>query len=441
MGGSEGTAAARARFLVAGGGVAGLVTAWELARAGAGVVVLERADRLGGQVRRGELAGIPVDLGAEAFATRGGVVAALATELGLAAAVVAPAEAGAWLYPTTGRAVPVPRTSVLGIPGVPLAADVVAALGTRAALRAFADALIPGTVGSKARTLGALVRARMGAATLERLVAPVVRGVHSAHPDELELDRVVPGLRAALVREGSLARAVRGMRAAAPAGSAVQGLRGGMHTLVATLERELAALGAEVRTGVEVSDVRAGSLLAAGERLRGTVVVATPGLVGERPPVRAITLVLLAIEDARLDAAPRGTGLLVAEGAPGVAARALTHVTAKWPDPARGARHVVRLSYDRVGADWRAVAVADASALLGVPLDLARVVDATRVDWARSGRVEHPPEGVAAVGEWVAGTGLASVVAHARKVTGSLLEASGTFDVRPATVESQRSEE
>lgn len=64
--------------IVVGGGLAGLVLAADVAAAGAPVTVLERTDRLGGQVEGATLAGHDLDLGAEAFATRGGALAGLA---------------------------------------------------------------------------------------------------------------------------------------------------------------------------------------------------------------------------------------------------------------------------------------------------------------------------------------------------------------------------
>jgi oxygen-dependent protoporphyrinogen oxidase len=421
--------------IVVGGGIAGLVFARDVARAGRRVIVLEASERVGGQVRRHTVAGIQLDAGAESFATRGGTVVALAAELGLEDRIVAPSAASAWLYAATGRAMPLPSTSILGIPGVPLASDVIAVLGGGAALRAFlSDALLPGTVGAKSRTLGELVRRRMGDAVVERLVAPIAQGVHSAHPDELPLDRVAPGVRNALLREGSLARGVRDLRLSAPAGSQVQGIRGGVATLVDALLDELEGLGVDIRTGAFASDietdrltVRRGSALA--EQLTGDVVVAASRTAEPSDSGAQVTLATLIVDDARLDAAPRGTGVLVAPGATGVGAKALTHVTAKWPwvAEAAGGRHVLRLSYD--GAPEHVADVdgirRDASTLLGVALDPAAVLDTALVSWRRAAPEVAPEDGPPFVGEAVAGSGLAAVVRQARETAGSFLEGDG----------------
>jgi oxygen-dependent protoporphyrinogen oxidase len=107
--------------------------------------------------------------------------------------------------------------------------------------------------------------------------------------------------------------------------------------------------------------------------------------------------------------------MLVAQGAAGIRARALTHSTAKWDwlrERADG-RHVLRLSYDDEPASLESVALADASALLGVALPAP--IDFARVEWTRS------VEGSADVGEPVAGSGLAGIVAQANAHADELL--------------------
>jgi oxygen-dependent protoporphyrinogen oxidase len=398
-----------AEFSVVGGGIAGLVVARRLAMAGRSVVMYEASDRLGGTVARHTVGGIDLDAGAESFAVRGGTVAALAAELGLGGDVVAPSSAGAWLQQAAGSAVPLPATSVLGIPGTPLASDVIAVIGFPAALRAQLDALLPSLWARRSLTLGRLVRLRMGRTVLDRLVTPVTHGVHSAHPNELPLDRASPGLRAAYGREGSLAAAVRSLRAAAPAGSAVAGIRGGVHRLVTELAADLVTYGVDVRLGSPVADP---------ESLPGSVILAAPA---DPSAGRRVVLATLVVREPLLDAAPRGTGVLVAAGAPGIRARALTHATAKWEwlrERTAGA-HVLRLSYDAEPDSLADVAVRDASGLLGVPIDPSSVVDVARVEWVRPDAV--PREGIV-VGETVAGSGLAGIVAHAERTAASLLE-------------------
>lgn len=405
--------------IVVGGGVAGLVAARRLALAKRSVAIVEASDRLGGSVARHIVGGIALDAGAESFATRKGTVAALATELGLGGEIVTPDREGGWLFPATGAPHPLPATSLLGIPGSPLAADVISVIGAGAAARAILDSLLPGVVGANARTLGELVRIRMGRAVVDQLVGPIAHGVHSTHPDALEVDRVAPGLRAALRREGSLSRAVRDLRAAGPAGSAVAGIRGGMARLVDELVADIERLGVDVRLGVPAESVDHTSVRVGDTELRGQVVVAAPGLVGERADGPLITLATLVLDAPGLANAPRGTGVLVAAGATNVRARALTHSTAKWQWLAERSdgREVVRLSFDDEPADLKATSIADASTLLGVALTDSNVVDFARAQWRRPAPRRasegYAQTGIVEVGEAVAGSGLANVIAHA----------------------------
>jgi len=441
--------------VVVGGGVAGMVAARDLAVGGARVTLLEATGRLGGKVGSHEVGGVTLDSGAESFATRGGTVETLVRELGLGDELVTPAGGGAWLQPTDGPALPLPAAGLLGIPSVPLARDVIAVVGLPGALRAQLDALMGGLVASRERTLGAMVRRRMGRAVLDRLVAPVTTSIHSAHPDELEVDTVAPRLRAALLSEASLARGVLKLRERAPAGAAVQGLRGGVFRLAEALAADLAARASierpddewaeavrriegggagevDVRLSAPVAAVDgAGATLADGARVDADhVVLAAP--LGEQPGP-AIALVTLVVDAPALDAAPRGTGVIVAPRSseasdrPAPRAKALTHVTAKWAwvRESAGASHVLRLSYPEPAAsapDLADLARRDAALLLGVDLPPGRVLAAARADWtAPATSTRDADEGVTEVGERVAGAGLAAVVGHTRASCGNLL--------------------
>src|SRR4029453_10475823 len=140
-------------------------------------------------------------------------------------------------------------------------------LGLAGSVRASLDRWLPASYGASREltSVAELVRKRMGKRVLDRLVAPVVGGVHSADPGLLDVDMVAPGLREAQSKHGSLAAAVAAQRKASAQrqeptaqgangqetagqatrpGSAVAGLNGGMHTLVSPPVAHLSSPGA-----------------------------------------------------------------------------------------------------------------------------------------------------------------------------------------------------
>ena len=350
-------------------------------------------------------------------------------------------------------------------------------LGTLGSLRASLDALLPASVGTSGgdTSVSVLVRARMGRRVLERLVAPVVGGVHSADPAVLDVDMVAPGLRAGIRQHGSLASAVAAQRGGGQgrkAGSAVAGLRGGMHTLISALLTDLREHGVTLLNSTRADAVErtaGGWRVQSGDNIydpdllvvaiEGPAAVdllsgALPELATRRPAAGPdVSLVTLVVDLPALDSAPRGTGVLVAPQSPGIAAKALTHATAKWAwlsDRVAPGTHVLRLSYGRAerpaagpGAEPRAdpelfeAALGDASALLGVRVPAASVLAWDVVRWSgalpfaslgHKRRVAEVREICAAdgtlavVGGWLSGNGLAAIVADTPKVLRTLLQ-------------------
>jgi oxygen-dependent protoporphyrinogen oxidase len=190
-----------------------------------------------------------------------------------------------------------------------------------------------------------------------------------------------------------------------------------MFRLVDALAADCARLGVDLRLDAPAT-IEPGGVRVAGSPTAGTVLRAAGAEAGRR-----VTLVTLAVDDSALDDAPRGTGVLVAAGAPDVGARALTHLTAKWRwvADAMPGLHALRLSYDEEPRDAIGQAAADAGILLGVPE--LRVIDATVATWTRG--VLGGGTGLDAVGETVAGTGLAAVVAQAEEMSRRLAISSG----------------
>ena len=183
------------RVVVVGGGVAGLVAALEWARIGATVTLVEARDRLGGAVETVELDGLPIDLVADALPHGRPEVDALLGELGLCDLVENAAPLPVWL---ASPSAPLPAATVLGIPANPWAGDVRRIIGWSGAWRAYLDRLRPPLTIGHERSLGRLVRARMGDRVVDRLVAPATRALYDLSPDDIDVDIAAPGLNAAL---------------------------------------------------------------------------------------------------------------------------------------------------------------------------------------------------------------------------------------------------
>jgi oxygen-dependent protoporphyrinogen oxidase len=440
------------RTAVIGGGVAGLVAARAAAVLGEQVTLFEAADRLGGLVDSAMLGGMRIDLGAESIATRDSSVPALLGALGLE---TAPAANDAARLFADGVARPLPVASLLGIPGSPLASDVREIIGTPAAVRAWADRIIPELHIGRERNLGALVRRRMGSAVLDQLVRPIVDSVYGVDPEQADIDQLVPALNSAITRSGTLSSAVLSIRGSSPAGAAVSGIVGGVHLLPEALAADLAERGVDIRTKTAVESLEAsapgwtvtvqeeGSADAEGLQF-DRVVLATSGsaarsllspLVGldldQWPEGRTTRVVAVAVQADFLDSAPLGTGALVSRRWPNGPV-ALTHSSAKWPwlrERLGRGRHVLRLSYREPVEIAEGGVRHDLELLFGRPLPDGALIDMVERRWvqdaprARIGvasrvaaveRAVAERSGLVVTGSWIAGTGLASVIPHAQ---------------------------
>lgn len=432
--------------LVIGGGLAGLTSAYTLQKQGARVAVIEERGRPGGLICSGRFGDFTFDIGAEAFAAGASEVKDLCDELGLP--LVAP-RGKSWIF---HHERPVHREGALPIPhgmlGIPASLDdpgIVGALSEAEMQRALEDLTMGPQVGADETTVTGLVTARLGKAVLEKVVAPVAGGIHSASTDRLNADTVLRGLRPALKEHGSLVKAVAALRGLRPGKPAVLAPEGGMFRLVETLAQRIEEGGglilshvrglelepaandsnADADAGsnqpgsagwkVTVSNTKSGptpgaSPINIGEAVTVTVpqvVVALPGYlaapllrevpgiqVGELPQGGPIAHVTLFVDCPALDAHPRGSGMLVQRPSNKdiengcVGAKAITHYTSKWPWAGQAAgkgRHLLRVSYGWANGPEIPVSVEgalkDASRLLGVAISPEQLLGSMIIHW------------------------------------------------------------
>lgn len=182
--------------VVVGGGIAGLVAARGIAATGRDVLLLEGSPQVGGKLRSAQVAGLTVDVGAEAMLARRPEGLDLATEIG--AEVVHPTTATSAVW-SRGALRAMPRSLM----GVPLDLDQLAASGLlspEGLARASHELDTP--VGDDV-SVGDLVAARLGDELVDRLVEPLLGGVYAGHARRISAAAAVPQL-LAMARRGSL---------------------------------------------------------------------------------------------------------------------------------------------------------------------------------------------------------------------------------------------
>jgi oxygen-dependent protoporphyrinogen oxidase len=426
---------------------------WLAAEHGVDVVVLEAGDRLGGKISTQDLAGMPVDTGPDAFLSRGPDLTELVARLGLADEVVAPLPGGASIW-SRGRMHPIPRFGAFGIPDrmrPMLRSRLLSPMGIA---RAGLDIVRPRTDLGADPTVAEVLRPRLGDEVVERLVQPLLGGVHAGSVDRLSARSTVPEVLAIAGSQRSLMLALRQRRRSTPAPTApsappLVSLRGGLGRLVGALAdavgRDRLVTGAPAtglhrtvdgwRVETPTVDVIANTVvLAAPAHAVAELVTAAAHELAtelrgiEYVDVATVTLALPKAEVGELT----GTGFLVppVEGAILVGC---TWLTSKWPHLAGGDTVLLRCMVGRDGDD-RWTTMDDAELVDAVRADLARTMRLTATPTAslvqrwhraipqytvghadRLGRLDElVPDGIHLTGAAYRGSGLAACVAGAR---------------------------
>ena len=360
------------RVVIVGGGLAGLATAHHLLRArpDLDLTLLDGGDRPGGKVRRAQVGGVTVDVGAESVVASSAAARELVNDLGLGDRLVLPEPVPASIW-SRGRRHPVPGRSFMGVPGPQT--QVLGLLDEGEARRAARPApfVLEGPDVTVAQAIGEVY----GRAVVDRIVEPLLGGVYAGRVDRLSLRATMPALWSAMVTGLPMREAVASLLPAPTATprARVVGLSGGINGLVEALVRDITAAGGRIETSALVRRLErgptgwrviSGATVAPRVRDADVVVLATPAtptsrLLSDHAPAAATALAAIeyasmAVVTIALPAAqaPRlpGSGFLV-PAVEGHTIKASTFSAAKWAWVREASDEVVllRASAGRVG--------------------------------------------------------------------------------------------
>ena len=455
---------------IIGAGLAGLTAAYELRNSGHKVDVYEATDRIGGKLYTVAFEAGPTDMGAEAFMARRKDAVEFFTEVGVGDSLVEPSGLRSLVW-VDGEARGLPTGGVMGIPSHSetvkhLVSDETA---QRIDDEANRDGFTWDTGGDM--NVGKLVRDRYGDEVVDNIVSALLGGVYSCTADDLGVRATIPQLAAEFDRlaeagDGTvhLSTAIANLersRKEMPTGQGAvfNAFRNGYQELYETLAEKS---GADIYIDAFVSSI---SREGEGFRIKGGedtvydhVILAVPAptaalLLKEIAPEAAEKLQTVQLANSAVvgmrfatdEGLPENSGVLVANGAEDVKAKAFTLSSRKWPHLAERGGALVRASFGRFGDNVALTATEDD--LVDWALDDLKTV--TGFDGREAGLEEiyvqrwfgglprfdeHHLDTVAAVrsllddvagisitGAWASGVGVPAVVADARVVAKQLL--------------------
>jgi oxygen-dependent protoporphyrinogen oxidase len=230
------------RVAIVGGGIAGLAAARRLETLvpDAGIVLLERTERLGGTILTEVSDGFVIEGGPDSFLSRKERGVGLCDELGLAAEVIGRrpenersfVRRGGELHPLPAGLTGMIPTDLDALAESPLLSE-----AGRARLAVEVD--LPPAPPERDESIASFVTRRLGREVYEALVEPLMTGIYGGDGEQLSLQATFPNLRALELEHGSLLRGLRAQPASEGTRPPFVSLRAGMALLVERLAQLL----------------------------------------------------------------------------------------------------------------------------------------------------------------------------------------------------------
>lgn len=230
------------KVIVVGGGITGLCVVYELTKVlpPGQVILIEKERRLGGVILTEEEKGLLLEGGPDCLYAEKPWAIELAKEIGLGWALISPQEAFKGTYILWKKKLrKLPEGFLLLVPR-----DLVAFLKTDlltpwGKIRVLLEPFVPPKRSNEDEDLASFVRRRLGKEVLERIVDPLIGGVHGTSASELSAKAVLPRFVEMEKRWGSLFKGIRRFKMGSKGASPFLSFKKGMGQLVDALVERL----------------------------------------------------------------------------------------------------------------------------------------------------------------------------------------------------------
>lgn len=197
--------------VVVGAGIAGLAAAYEIAQAGAPVVLLEAAARVGGKIHSDELAGAVIEGGPDSFVTNKPGALELVRELGLEGELMPTSKTNKDVFVfSRGRLRRLPDGLMLMAPTKVLPFLLSDIIPFCSKIRMGFEIFIPGKAGGD-ESMADFARRRFGEEALHTIISPILAGIFAGDPERLSMESTFPQFSEMERQHGSLIRSLRRM--------------------------------------------------------------------------------------------------------------------------------------------------------------------------------------------------------------------------------------